>query len=376
MRIAVISRTFARTGGGAESYAVALVQELATRHDIHVFAQETDQPVPGVSYHRIFRLCEKPRWVNQLLFAIATWLKTRSGFDVVHSHENTWHGQVQTIHVRPLRYNLLVARSGWRRLLQWLKIVTSPRLITYVWLEAARFKPAPGRAIVAASQGLRVECEQAYPESQAALSVITPGTALPCHLPSREAARQQLGIPLDGRLVLFVANDYARKGLDALLQAMAQLPADVRLAIAGSTRQAPKYQQQAEQLGLAQRVHFLGSLKNLSPAYAAADCLAHPTLEDSFAMVVLEAMAHGLPVVVSGPAYCGISAQLRDGQEALLLADPRDAAQLARRIEAVLNQSALAEQLRKQGLTFAQAHSWESAALQYEALYQQAASQY
>jgi UDP-glucose:(heptosyl)LPS alpha-1,3-glucosyltransferase len=93
-------------------------------------------------------------------------------------------------------------------------------------------------------------------------------------------------------------------------------------------------------------------------------------------MVVLEAMAHGLPVVVSGPAHCGISAQLRDGQEALLLADPRDAAQLARRIEAVLNQSALAEQLRKQGLTFAQAHSWESAALQYEALYQQAASQY
>jgi UDP-glucose:(heptosyl)LPS alpha-1,3-glucosyltransferase len=373
MRIAVISRTFARTGGGAESYAVALVQQLAARHEIHVFAQETDQPVPGVRYHRIFRLCEKPRWINQLLFAIATWWRTRRGFDVVHSHENTWHGQVQTIHVRPLRYNLLATRSGFRLWWQWVKVCLSPRLITYVWLESARFEPKPGRAIVAASQGLRVECEQAYPGSRSVLSVITPGTALPDDLPVREVARSQLGIPPDGQLLLFVANDYARKGLDALLQAMAQLPSDVRLAIAGSTRQAAKYQQQAQQLGLAQRVHFLGSLKNLSSAYAAADCLVHPTLEDSFAMVVLEAMAHGLPVVVSGAAHCGISAHLRDGLEALLLADPRDAAQLARRIDAVLAQPALAEQLRQQGYAFAQAHSWEHAALQYEALYRQVA---
>lgn len=373
MRIAVISRTFSRTAGGAESYAVALVQQLAARNDIHVFAQETDQPVPGVSYHRIFRLCEKPRWINQLLFAIATWWGTRRGFDVVHSHENTWHGQVQTVHVRPLRYNLFVVPRGVRRLLQWAKVCLSPRLITYVWLEAARFKPKPGRKIVAASQGLRGECEQAYPASRAALSVITPGTALPTDLPTRESARTQLGLPVDGRLVLFVANDYARKGLDALLQAMTQLPADVRLAVAGSTRQAPKYQQQAEQLGLTQRVHFLGSLKDLSPAYAAADCLVHPTLEDSFAMVVLEAMAHGLPVVVSGAAHCGISVQLTDGQQALLLVDPRDATQLAQHIGTVLAQPALAAQLRQQGLTFAQAHSWESAALQYEALYRQVA---
>lgn len=376
MRIAVISRVFSKAGGGAESYSVALVQQLAARHDIHVFAQESNHPVPGVTYHPVFCLSRKPRWINQLLFAIATWLKTRRGFDVVHSHENTWHGQIQTIHVRPLRYNLFVVRRGIKRLLQWVKVALSPRLITYVWLEGARFQRRPGRKIVATSEGLRTECEQAYPPSQAALSVITPGTYLPLSPPSQEAARQQLGVPPDGRLVLFVANDYARKGLDALLQAMAQLPPDVGLIVAGSAKQAPKYRQQAERLGLAPRLHFLGSLHDLSPAYAAADCLAHPTLEDSFAMVVLEAMAHGLPVVVSGPVQCGISRLLTDGAEALLLADPKDAKQLAERVAAVLNQPALADQLRRQGRAFAQAHSWESAALQYEALYQQAASRH
>jgi len=74
---------------------------------------------------------------------------------VVHSHENTWHCQVQTIHVRPLRYNLLHGKRGWRRALQWLKIWTSPRLATYVWLEGARFARRTGRSILGAAPPIR-----------------------------------------------------------------------------------------------------------------------------------------------------------------------------------------------------------------------------
>ncbi|MDO9198370.1 glycosyltransferase family 4 protein [Rhodoferax sp.] len=376
MRIAVISRVFSRSGGGAESYSVALVQQLSSRHEIHVFAQESNQPVAGVTYHRVFCLSRKPRWVNQLLFAIATWMQTRSGFDVVHSHENTWHGQIQTIHVRPLRHNLFFARSGMRRFVQWAKVALSPRLVTYMLLEGARFKASPARKVVATSESLRRECEQAYPDSQGAVSVITPGTHCPQHLPTRLQARQQLRLPRAGRLVLFVANDYARKGLDALLQAMTHLPAEIRLVVVGNPKSAPKYRQKVEQMGLGGRIHFLGSLDDLSLAYCAADCLAHPTLEDSYAMVVLEAMAHGLPVVVSGPEHCGISRQLTQGSEALLLPDPRDAQRLAQLIGSVLGDTDLAAHLRSHGLKFAERHSWERAALQYEQLYLQAASRH
>lgn len=373
MRIAVISRVFARSGGGAESYSVALVQQLAAGHEIHVYAQETNQPVAGVHYHRVFCLSRKPRWINQLLFAIASWWRTRTGFDVVHSHENTWHGQIQTIHVRPTRYNLFHGRRGLRLALRWLKVVLSPRLLTYVWLEGARFKPVPGRYVVATSETLRAECEQAYPGSS--LAVITPGTDLPQPGLTRAAARQQLGLPTERPLLLFVANDYARKGLDALLQALQRLPSEVSLAVVGNPKPIARYRELASQLGLQERVHFLGSLHDLKPAYTAADCLAHPTLEDSFAMVVLEALAHGLPVVVSGPAHCGISRQLRHGVEALLLDDPRDAARLAEHLTTVLQQPVVAQQLSRHGQAFAQGHSWESAALQYEALYRQAAGQ-
>ena len=99
LRIAVFNRTFSPTGGGAERYSIALVEQLAARHEMHVFAQEIDHHWPGVIYHRISAPLRKPRWMNQLWFATATWWATRRGFDVVHSHENTWHGDVQTVHV-------------------------------------------------------------------------------------------------------------------------------------------------------------------------------------------------------------------------------------------------------------------------------------
>ena len=371
MRIAVINRIFSRAAGGAESYAVALVQQLAARHEVHVFAQESNRPVDGVHYHRVFCLSQKPRWINQLLFAVATWWPTRSGFDVVHSHENTWHGQIQTVHVRPLRFNLFHGCTGLGLLLRWCKVVLSPRLITYVWLEGARFKRSASRRIVATSQTLRTECEQAYPGS--AVSVITPGTHSPGKSVSHQVARQRLCLPQHGQLVLFVANDYARKGLDTLMQAMARLPAEVGLVVVGSPKPIPRYRQMAAQLGLQGRVHFIGSLDDLSPAYWAADCLAHPTLEDTIAMVVLEAMAHGLPVVVSGAAYCGISTQLSDGIQALLLSDPTQPQALAQAIGAVLTQPELAEKLQHHGLAFAEQYSWENCALEYVALYRQVA---
>lgn len=376
MRIAVISRMFSKSGGGAESYSVALVQELAARHEIHVFSQESNHPVPGVTYHRIFCLSPKPRWLNQLLFAVSTWWQTRRGFDVVHSHENTWHGQIQTIHVRPLRHNLFFARRGVRRFLRWIKVVSSPRLMTYMLLEGSRFTADPTRKVIATSENLRTECEQAYPASLGAVSVITPGTHRPSHLPARQQARLQLKLPVLGQLVLFVANDYARKGLDTLLQAMTHLSQDASLVVVGHAKAVPKYRLLAEELGLGQRIHFLGSLNDLCSVYAAADCLAHPTLEDSFAMVVLEAMAHGLPVVVSGPVHCGISQQLTHGVDALLLPDPRDALRLSELIGAVLANPEYAESLRDHARLFAEQHSWDSAALQYEQLYVQAASKH
>ncbi|MDP2817113.1 MAG: glycosyltransferase family 4 protein [Polaromonas sp.] len=371
LRIAVLNRVFETTGGGAERYSVALVEQLAQRHEVHVFAQQIKHDAPGVTYHKVVMPLRKPRWINQLWYAFATWRATRNGFDIVHSHENTWHGQVQTVHVLPVKHNLFHGRTGFKLVLRWLKVITSPRLLAYLWLERMRFAPQGNRRVVVTSTSLGDTMAATYPASVPATSVITPGVHLPeaSSDADKRVARQQLGLPVAGRCLLFVGNDYKKKGLDTLLQAMASLPDDVVLAVVGSAAHISAYARQAETAGIAKRVFFLGALPDVMLAYRAADILVHPTLEDTFAMVVLEAMVHGLPVVVSGAAYCGISGLLSPGQNALILEDPRDAQELAQILNQLLGDAALRQQLGEQARAFASHYQWQDIARQQEAVY-------
>ncbi|MDO8372485.1 MAG: glycosyltransferase family 4 protein [Polaromonas sp.] len=372
LRIAVLNRVFDPAGGGAERYSIALVEQLAQRHEIHVFAQQIRHHAPGVTYHRVSLPLRKPRWLNQLWYATATWWATRRGFDIVHSHENTWQGQVQTVHVLPVKYNLFHGRTGWRRLLAWVKVWTSPRLLTYLGLERLRLAARGGRCVVVTSASLGDTLAATYPGTLAVTTVITPGVVLPTAptgATEQAAARVQLGLPPDRRCLLLVGNDYRKKGLGTLLRVLGDLPADVVLAVVGNPGQIPVFERQAQAEGVAGRVFFLGSLQDVAPAYRAADCLVHPTLEDTFAMVVLEAMAHGLPVVVSSAAYCGISSLLSHGADALLLDDPQDAVKLATTLRQVLGNEALRQQLGAQARAFASRYQWPAIARQQEAVY-------
>ena len=390
MRIAVLSRNFVATGGGAERYAIAIVEQLAARNEVHVYAQNIDHAFPGVTYHRLPARLQRPRWINQLVFAWCSWRATRHGFDIVHSHENVWHGNVQTVHVLPVKYSLLAGRQGFRRTLQWLRIFTSPRLLTYMWLEYKRFACVRGRRIVVTSSALGEAMQLAYPQTtqqfqppgasnaMSTMAVIKPGVAMFARPDDREpvqqSARSRLGLPSEGTCLLFVGNDFRKKGLPALIGALAQLSKkapDVFLAVVGNTAQRGAMQGLAEEHGVGQRVHFLGSLTQMEWAYSAADCLVHPTLQDAYAMVVLEAMAHALPVVVSAARYCGIAADLRNGQEALLLEHPQDAGQIADAIDSVLTQPAVRARLVASGLVFAQKHSWEASGMAHQKLFEE-----
>ena len=380
LRIAVLNRVFSPMGGGAERYSIALVEQLAQRHEIHVFAQQVDHQWPGVTYHKVSAPLTKPRWINQLWYAAATWWATRRGFDVVHSHENTWHGGVQTVHVLPIRYNLFLGRTGLSRWARWLKVVTSPRLLVYLWLEHQRYALQRGRFIVATSQSLEAIMRTHYPHTAPMLRVITPGVSAVAGMTpdaDKRAARAALGLPQDVPCILFVGNDYRKKGLDTLLEALAKLSDDVVLAVVGNPAHIAQFRAIAASTGLVHRVFFLGSQKVMTSAYQAADCLAHPTLEDTFAMVVLEAMAHGLPVVVSGEPFCGIAGLLTHDDNALVLSDPRDATALAMQLQNLLQSGfksdsplgSLRERLSNQALVFARAHLWSQIALEQERLY-------
>ncbi len=372
LRIAVLNRVFAPTGGGAERYSIALVEQLAARHDIHVFAQHIEHNWPGVNYHKVSQPLKRPRWINQIWYATATWWATRHGFDVVHSHENTWHGQVQTVHVLPIEYNLFLHRNGLKRLLRWAKIVTSPRLVAYLLLERLRYASMPGRAIVVTSSTLLKTMRDCFPGTAPMLTVVTPGVASVPGASSQSEkmlARKKLGLPQTGHCILFVGNDYRKKGLESLLSAMVELPKDVVLGVVGNPAHIAEFRPQIIGSGLVDRVFFLGAMKDLNPAYQSADCLAHPTLEDTFAMVVLEAMSHGLPVLVSNERYCGIAGMLTPKRNAVILKDPRDVKSITDQLRLILSDHVLRKNMGDAAVSFAMHHLWSQVAMKQEAIY-------
>nr|WP_242533429.1 glycosyltransferase family 4 protein [Niveibacterium umoris] len=366
MRIAVLTRRFDPAGGGAERYAIALVQQLAARHDVHVFAQDLCIEIPGVTTHRVPQFLTRPRWLNLGWFSAWTHWQTRLGFDIVHSHEAVSHGNVQTIHVRPIRATRFTGITGWRRAARWFEVFTSPRLAFYFWIEAARMRA--GRCMIAVSEALRDDVATAYPALRGHIDIVPPGVAAAKAANDRGDTRTRYGIPVDAPLLLFIAGDYDKKGLPALQQAMVSNPL-AHLLVVGNANYIPPARKRAEELGIAARVHFAGVLADPTPAYRAADLLVHPTLEDTFGMVVAEAMAYGLPVIVSAAPWCGISAELRDGADALLLPDPKDAAYLAQQIARLLDDTALHQRLAEAGRAVAARFDWPQIARAQEALY-------
>ena len=370
LRIALLVCRFDNTAGGAERYVVTLARALAQTDEVHVFSQDFGPPVPGVIYHRIARPIRRPRWLNYLFFAWMTWRATRTGFDIVHSHENSWHGDVHTVHVVPVTYSLFANKHGWQWCLRWMKVLSSPRLLSYLALERARYRSNSQCVVV--SPWLGAALQSSFPKLLNPLAQITPVCVFEprrAQDAEKQIARKELDLPLQGKCLLFVGNDMRKKGLPQVFKVLSQLPATVVLVVAGASKQIGAMRALCATQGLDKRVFFLGAVDAMEIVYTAADCLIHPTLEDSYAMVVLEAMAFALPVVVSGPAFCGISSELTEGVDALMLQDPLDVGAMRGTVQRVLEDPQLAAGLADKALMFARAHNASRFAEQHKTVY-------
>ncbi|TSH96456.1 glycosyltransferase family 4 protein [Verticiella sediminum] len=364
MRIAFVARRFGARFGGAEAYGERVLAELAQRHDIHVFCQEWDSPLP-LAHTLVGCNRRLPRWLNLLDFGRRCAPLLR-GFDVVHSHENLWLGDVQVVHVMPVRYSRLHNPPSWRRRL---RSLTSMRWLTYLALEALRVQARPQRTVVAASALIAQQLSTAYAR-MAPVQVITPGVQLPAQPRDQAAARARLGLTPGRVYLLLIANDPVRKGLDAALDALARLPERTQLlVVGGDAATAERVRASALASNVAARVQAWPGQRDVDVFYDAADICLFATLGDAFGMVPLEAMAHGLPVILSPARYCGFAGHLMPERDALVLDDPRDSGEIAHAVRRLMDDPALCEALVAAGHRVAQTFGWRTIAAQFEHVY-------
>jgi glycosyltransferase involved in cell wall biosynthesis len=148
----------------------------------------------------------------------------------------------------------------------------------------------------------------------------------------------------------------SRKGLPYLVQATEQLRSDlpnIQLLIAGDGEERATLERQARSLGLTERVVFTGAVTDPASFYRTLDLFVLPSLDEAFGLVLLEAMAAGLPVI--GTRVGGVPEILEDGQQGLLVA-PADSRALAEAIRSLWGdpdrRKRMAEAARQHALRF------------------------
>jgi UDP-glucose:(heptosyl)LPS alpha-1,3-glucosyltransferase len=170
----------------------------------------------------------------------------------------------------------------------------------------------------------------------------------------RQTVRAELGLEKGDQLVLMVGSSFATKGVDRAIRAMAALPIDVqkmtKLVVVGQGT-SPSYLRLAGKLGVRDQVRFLGPRYDVPRFLWAADLLLHPSRYETAGIVIVEALAAGLPVLAT--AVCGYGFHVLDAGAGLLVPEPFTQSQLDELLLQALDSEGLA-QWRSNALSYAE----------------------
>jgi len=229
--------------------------------------------------------------------------------------------------------------------------------------------------IVAATDHERRLLRQIYHVPPQRVEVIPLGVDLVRFQPrDRAAARAELGIARDARVLLAIGRIQPLKGLDILVRALAEMTDRSRvqlLIIGGDERAAPEVARLrgiAESVGVSDFVRFVGAVPHevLPAYYNAADLVVVPSFYESFGLVAVEAMASGVPVVASRVG--GLASTVAGGRTGYLV-PWRCPEPFAEKIELLLRNEPLRAALGAAGVTHMRGYSWSAVARRLRALY-------
>lgn len=155
---------------------------------------------------------------------------------------------------------------------------------------------------------------------------------------SRRLYREKNRIGADQNFVLQVGSDFNRKGVARTLEAIAALPETLRqntlLFVVGQDKPGP-FAALAAKLGIKENVHFFAGRSDVAELMAAADLLVHPAKQEAAGIVLLEAVAAGLPVIVT--EVCGYAPYIADARCGVVINEPFSQAALNRTLADALD---------------------------------------
>jgi UDP-glucose:(heptosyl)LPS alpha-1,3-glucosyltransferase len=365
-KIAVVIPKYGLTGG-AEQFASELTGRLSlsTSYHFHVYANQWKKSSLPLIFHKT-PIISFPKFLTTPSFAFfAQHRISRDHFSLVHSHERIYKADIYTIHGIPHKY--------------WVHHVRRKSMSLYD-LATARVEKklvyeGHCKIFIAVSSLTKDIFLQEYEIDPDQVVVIHPGVDFNDYekhdkASIRHTIRREWGIHPAELVMIFVSMNFEIKGLDEILPALAKLKAwnhPFKLVVVGKGN-IHKYKNLAQKAQIGQDVIFTGPLskENLIKMYLAGDLYLMLSKFDTFGMVVLEAMAAGLPVMISN--HVGARDIVREGENGFIIDDTSDVESIAARAALFFNEGVRRKMSAAAQQTAAQ-NTWDTVAEKYRNIY-------
>lgn len=250
-------------------------------------------------------------------------------------------------------------------------LLRNPLHIFMLFREEIRHRVGANRAIVNFSKFGEDEMKRHYDLRSATTAVIPNGIDLQeyyCDIRLGERVRSSFGISGAHLVLGFVGNEFERKGLTLVAEALAALPGHVCvIAVGGTEKMIKKAASDARQLGVSERLFFVGKKNDLLEYYSAFDLMLLPSKQEAWPLVLLEAMACGVPCVAT--AVSSVPEFVKDDVNGYLV--DRQTTDIVRAVSQYLSLSGLdVAQMRENARSTAEQYSWQTVSQRYNALIQ------
>jgi len=298
-KIAVVVPKYGLVGGG-ERFVFELTERLANvpGYEIHVFSNKWRSESDHITFHKI-PIITFPKWLTSISFAyLANKKISKMDFDLIHSHDRVFKSNVVTLHSIPHR--------------TWVRDIRQKKRLSLFdhgtsWTEQKMFTYSGCQMFLPVSNLVRIKVMDTFQIDERNIRVIHPGVDIErfqsANPYDRQEIRDAFSISESDLLILFVGMNFEVKGLDSLLSSIALLKSEydndqVKVLVVGKGNNK-KYKAIAHKLGIGKQLIFSGVRNDIEKIYQAGDILVMLSKFDTFGMVVTEAMAASLPVIIS-----------------------------------------------------------------------------
>lgn len=306
--------------GGLENMAVDLLLNSQFSESTYIVALEGTfadavQAFPRLAAcrERVVCLGKRPGWQFSIALVLAKLFKYW-GIDTVHSH-----------HIGPLIYASMAQRqcSG----LQHIHTIHDAWFLkTFRYRMLFRLFSSMSKVTLIADANSVAQDVANLAGIKVAQTILNGIDTSRFNKGKKSPARQSLGLPNTGYLVGCAARLVPGKGHEAMLRALLELPQDVSVVIAGEGPLQAPLQDLCQQLGIAQRVHWLGKCDEMPAFYQAIDTFCLFSEREGLPLSILEAIASCTPIVST---KVGAIPEVVDKNTGLLI-DPQHAQKLGK----------------------------------------------